>query len=336
MRSRHTRGFTLVELLVVIGIIAVLVGILLPALNRAREQARQIKCAANLRSIAAGFASYLAENRQTYPQSSYYVGTKIAGTSQQPNTPVNGYLHWSALIYRGNWADRNVYQSTSGWEMFQCPSINNGGLPPANTYPANWDPAQSANESGGNAIDFQAPRLAYTVNEAICGRGKFVPGFQGAQRVYRFVRAASVRNSASVVLATEFNEDWQVVAGGSRNDGSSNVPQAHRPVSGFVGVGGELDLYLIPASGRAAIRRALPSELSPDPQPGQTFQTRLDWVGRNHGRKPPAGAYDTRVTNFLYCDGHVETKHVRETLGPFEWGDKVYSLSPGDSLANTP
>ena len=334
MRPKRSKGFTLVELLVVIGIIALLIGILLPALNRAREQARQIKCAANLHSIGEGFAAYLAESRQTYPQSSYYVGTRGATDSHTPDTPVNGYLHWSALVYRGSWGDPNAYRSTSGWDMFQCPSINNGGLPPANTYPANWDPEQTGNEAGSGVIDFQAPRLAYTVNEAICGRGKFVRGFQGAQRVYQFVRAGQVRNSAGVILATEFNENWQVVAGSSRNDGNSEVPQAHRPVSGFKGIGGELDLYLISATGRAAIRHATADELSPDPQPGQTFQTRLDWIGRNHGKKPASGLYDTRLSNFLYADGHVETKQVRETLTPFQWGERVYSLVPGESLNN--
>lgn len=66
MRKRH--AFTLVELLVVIGIIAVLVAILLPTLGRSKDQAYRVQCMNNMRQLMLATLMYAGDNKQTMPQ----------------------------------------------------------------------------------------------------------------------------------------------------------------------------------------------------------------------------------------------------------------------------
>jgi prepilin-type N-terminal cleavage/methylation domain-containing protein/prepilin-type processing-associated H-X9-DG protein len=65
--SSRVRGFTLVELLVVVAIIGILVSILLPAVGRVRSQAKVTRCAANLRSMAGACLTYASANKRRYP-----------------------------------------------------------------------------------------------------------------------------------------------------------------------------------------------------------------------------------------------------------------------------
>src|SRR3954466_820956 len=73
--ARRTGGFTLVELLVVIGIIAVLISILLPALGKAREQARMAQCLSNLRQLGMATQMYLTDTKYMIPAGYFKDGT---------------------------------------------------------------------------------------------------------------------------------------------------------------------------------------------------------------------------------------------------------------------
>ena len=65
------RGFTLIELMVVIAIIALLLAILLPALGSAKNSARRLACATNLKQIGVGLQRYLGRNYDRYPAASF-------------------------------------------------------------------------------------------------------------------------------------------------------------------------------------------------------------------------------------------------------------------------
>ena len=76
--SNHSKtgGFTLVELLVVIGIIAVLISILMPVLTRMQEQSRRTKCLSNLRALGQGMSMYAHEHRDRLPNSNPRMTTR--------------------------------------------------------------------------------------------------------------------------------------------------------------------------------------------------------------------------------------------------------------------
>jgi prepilin-type N-terminal cleavage/methylation domain-containing protein/prepilin-type processing-associated H-X9-DG protein len=88
MRNKIGRGFSLIELVIVIGIIALLAAILAPMLEHGREQAIQVKCASNLQQIGAALSMYSNANNGAYPRTIYLPDAPLAyGTGQDALDP---------------------------------------------------------------------------------------------------------------------------------------------------------------------------------------------------------------------------------------------------------
>jgi prepilin-type N-terminal cleavage/methylation domain-containing protein/prepilin-type processing-associated H-X9-DG protein len=101
-RTCRSKGFTLVELLVVIGIIALLISILLPSLNKARETANRIKCANNLKQLGLTIALYCNDNRGTYPRT-YWYSSVAAGAYADPSSNCYSAADPFAKLSSGGW-----------------------------------------------------------------------------------------------------------------------------------------------------------------------------------------------------------------------------------------
>ena len=121
MMRNNKKTFTLIELLVVIAIIAILAAMLLPALSKAREKARTISCAANLKQLSLGAIMYADSNDEYFPA----VDMRAPGAPTAFSSPVaqgapSSFNYHSSYGYWNSWPGY-VYNFVGNAEVYVCP-----------------------------------------------------------------------------------------------------------------------------------------------------------------------------------------------------------------------
>ncbi len=336
-----SNGFTLVELLVVVSIIALLISILLPSLKGARDQAKATTCAANLRQVGQAMSLYLAENNGVYPPSYVYPDENGGWDMEsQDVTHPWGYLHWSHFLYSGG---------KVGEEAFQCPNFEKGGAPRTNPGldPDDWGDGQvdqNGQKSPNELKDKQARRMAYATNAAISPRNKFTTELApGANRVNVLVQEAMIRRAGDTILATEYLDNWKALG---INEGNGTLSKSHRPINPFGHLGGANEyvpredtpgfIYGLRGNARTPQEYGLlPMSAAKGTENILDYTSgiaQINAVGRDH-----PGGNDKKfggTANFLFCDTHVERMTPLQSVKQRKWGDRYFALSGKNEIIN--
>jgi len=335
-------GFTLIELMVVIAIVALLVAILLPSLQSARQHAKAVVCNSNMHNIGVAMGGYLFSSKATYPASYLYPDDEDGNWSpeRQDNGKPFGYIHWSYFMYDGGQVSDKA---------FQCPVMDDGGHPRTNPGldPANWEGGEQESDVGtepSERTDKQATRMAYTANAALMPRNKFIPSISGGKRVNVFVRESSIKHPGATILVAEFLNNWKAISKPGGN--SKNLSIAHRPINPFYHVGsgfneytGDLqtgfiygtpedqDFYGLLPTAEVKNERNLLDHTS--------TRMQINALARHHPNANSIYAKKYGGTgNYLFADGHAEAMTALDSVTKRNWGTHYNSITGENKVMN--
>jgi prepilin-type N-terminal cleavage/methylation domain-containing protein/prepilin-type processing-associated H-X9-DG protein len=209
--SRRPHAFTLVELLVVIGIIALLISILLPALNKARQAASAVQCASNMRQLGNAISFYVNESNGSLPPGLWGNSPTSYGLPATHQIyPTAGFRWYTNIAYRyfNKQFKPKVASSTQDPQLpHRVEKLN----PESNVFICPDDRA---------AVDYRFSG-APDIDQA--GQGMSYVGNQNLLRIYDSLKMSRVKDSPGVILLTE--KKGEIYVGSSIGGGNVVAPR---------------------------------------------------------------------------------------------------------------